>query len=498
MPLRDAEPAGCAPGVAHARSVTIAPPVPRVDAGASTTMPVRFFERFDHLPLAASAGALLTLCFIAGGSSQQSGTGVAAAELLAIPVLFLAVIAAARRDRLHRVRVPVAVAVLIALLPLLQLAPVPSWLWNLSPARVALARDLGIAGVSGPDLRWSLDPAATERDAWSMLPPIALFFAALATDLAEWRLLLGWIVALAAFSLLLAFAQMGVPQDSILNPFPQYAPALAGVFANKNHQAGALAIGLVLCVALAMDERRRAARSGRPTQVPVVGLVLLALLFALALPIVNSRAGVVIAMMATGALLPASGAVSIERLRRSRAAQVGTVAVGALLAAGIYVGFAWVESDAALSGSRWMLSRETLRLGVANAPLGSGFGSFVAMFQQGTGPVTLARTYINAAHDEYAQWWLEGGVLSMIALLAAMLVLASTLRRLLRRDPESQTRAAGIAAWMGVLVLALHSCVDYPLRTPALLAVFALLAGIAVAAAGSPMRRGAGPRRSEG
>ncbi|HEY6941832.1 O-antigen ligase family protein, partial [Dokdonella sp.] len=442
----------------------------------------------DERRTALVAGALMALCFATGGSSQQTGIGTALAQLASLPILVHAVLRTRSRGGLRAFRAPIVVAVLIASIPWLQLVPIPSWLWSLPPARVALAHDLAAAGVEDVSLRWSLSPAATERDALSMLPPLALFFCALAVDRGAWRGLCAWLVALCACSLLLGFAQSGVAQDSVLNPFPQYAPALAGVFANRNHQAVALTIGLVLSVALLVDARRRGTeRGGR--SIAAVPFALSALLLAVALPLVGSRAGIVIAMIAIGVVLPAAGVPSLARLREHRPTRWATAAVLGLLVAGIHVGLAWVQSDAAVTGSRWMLSRETLRIAVDNMPLGSGFGSFVPMFQQGTGPETLARTYINAAHDEYAQWGLEGGVLVLGALFAAVIVLARVFVRLVRRHPESPARTIGVAAWSGVFALLVHSGVDYPLRTPALMAACALLAGIAVAAAGAPSTR---------
>ncbi|HEU4662458.1 MAG TPA: O-antigen ligase family protein [Dokdonella sp.] len=442
------------------------------------------------------AGALLALCFVTGGSSQQNGVGTAVAQLASLPILVHAVVKARSRARLSAFRAPIGVAVFIAGLPWLQLLPVPDWLWTLAPARQALAHDLTAAGVEHISLHWSLSPAATERDAFAMLPPLALFFCTLAIDRDAWRALCAWLVALAVASLLLGFAQAGAAQDSVLNPFPQYAPALAGVFANRNHQAAALTIGLVLSVALFVDARRRDAAGGERS-IAAIPFALAALVLAVALPLVGSRAGIVIAMVAVGVVLPAAGVPSLARLREHRPTQWATAAALGLLVAGIYVGFAWVQSDAAVSGSRWMLTRETVRLAVANMPLGGGFGSFVSVFQQGTGPETLARNYINAAHDEYAQWWLEGGALAIAALLAAAIVLARTLVRLVRRHPGSPARTTGVAAWSGVLALLVHSSVDYPLRTPALMAAGALLAGIAVAAARAPstMTHEAAPTR---
>ncbi|HET8898123.1 MAG TPA: O-antigen ligase family protein, partial [Rhodanobacteraceae bacterium] len=353
-----------------------------------------------------------------------------------------------------------------------------------------LLKDLSTAGVFTLDFRWTLTPDATERDAWLLLPALALFFAALASSVDVWRYLLWWVVALAMFTLVLGFVQIGVPQDSFLNPFPQYAPALTGVFANKNHQADALAIGLVLSLALAFDARRRVLHERRG-QTALLSGAILAVLFVLVLPLVKSRAGVIVGLVVSGMVMLHSGPLSPSHWRSRHLGRVlGVLSVAALLV-GITAALAWMQADADVDGSRWAMFVATWRLGFDNAPFGSGFGSFVPMFEQATHGALMRSGYINNAHNDYVQWWFEGGYLAVGVLLAAQTVLLRALLGLLRLPEDSRLRSKGLAAAGGVLVLLLHSIVDYPLRTPALMSVAGLLAGIVVAAAAKARQRDA-------
>lgn len=435
-----------------------------------------------------AAGILLSICFITGGSSQQTGDGVMVAQLLAIPVLLYALMLAHMRGCLHQARWAIAAILLIIAVPLLQLLPLPAWLWHLSGSRAALGHDLAAAGVTHLHYRWSLTPATTERDLLLLLPPVALFFAALAIgrNLRQW--LLWWILALIVFSTLLAFVQLGMPQDSIFNPFPQFAPALAGVFANHNHQADALAIGLVLALGMILQARRGNGYAKHGTAQTILGIVLI-VAFALVLPLLDSRAGVLVALVAAATLLLMSGSISWQRLGEHRATQAIAVVTILVLLVGTFGAFAWMHNDADIKDLRWVMATTTWHLGFANAPLGSGIGSFVPMFEQATAGDLMHSGYINNAHNDYVQWWFTGGVLGVIALLAALAVLIHRARRLLSMRSDSKTRAIGLAALAGILVLALHSTVDYPLRTPALMAVFGVLAGIVVATSGRPAKR---------
>lgn len=451
-----------------------------VPARASRSADDRGMTTADTV-LLGSSGLLLGLCFVTGGSSAQTGVGVMLAEWLALPILCCGVLLAWWRQRLRPARWAIAVAVAIFALPLLQLLPLPEWLWRLSPARLQLADDLAVFGGIQVDYRWSLTPLATERGLYLLLPAEALFFSALALGRSAWRGLLWWLLALALFSMLLGFVQLGVPQDSWLNPFPQYQPMLAGVFANPNHQAISMAIALVLSLSLLLDARTRIHRSNSARAVMVLCAVLAAA-FVLVLPLLQSRAGVIIALVGCGVVLWQAGPLSPAHWHDSRATRVLGMLALVVLVVGSWAAFAWMEHNMALAGTRWEMTTTTFALGFENLPFGSGFGSYVRMFEQATQGALMHHGYINNAHNDYVQWWFEGGLLAVAVLLAALLVWLATIRRLWRLPGSSRLRASGMAAWTGTLLLLLHSTVDYPLRTPALMTVFGLLAGIAVAA----------------
>lgn len=429
--------------------------------------------------LFALALGLLLFCFVSGGSSQQDGVGLVAAELLAIPTAMLALWRASARGCLRGTGLALAALVLIVAVPALQLLPVPEGIWQWGDFRRALALDLKEAGVPHVDWRWSLAPHATEHGLWGLLPAVALFLAVLGGPAAHARRWLAVVVVLATANLLLAIAQLGLPQDSILNPFPDVAPAMTGVFANKNHQASLLAIGAVVALTLLLDN----SAGQRRHPMILVGWGSAAAVLALCLPLANSRAGVVVGLLAGACAVASSGLLAEGSAMPRRVGVAILAAAGALFAVGMYGAMAWMQYETEAEEARPMLAAATLRLADEAAPLGSGVGSFVAAFQQGGGEATLLPYYINAAHNEYLQWWLEGGVLALLVMLAVLAALLQAGVRLLRLPAgRSRSRVTGLAALAGLLVLLFHSTVDYPLRTQALAAVAALLAGVAAVA----------------
>ncbi|GAC1677279.1 MAG: hypothetical protein NVS9B2_28170 [Steroidobacteraceae bacterium] len=352
----------------------------------------------------------------------------------------------------------------------------PEAIWSLPAARVSLQHDLAAAGVTGIRYRWSLVPAATERDLLSMLPAVALFFAAATLGLKHLRRLLRVVIGLAMFSLLLAIAQLETGQSSILNPYPQWVPDMNGIFANHNHQATMLAIALLLSVAFLADARWREQHGDNRRSLAWVYAVLIAV-FVIAIPLIGSRAGPIIAIVPTVAFVAVCPLLSLERLRRHRLTQLGFVIAAIALLVGVYSARRWTQGE---DVDVIRFAKQTTALGVAHAPLGGGIGGFMPLYHQGVDASELQESYVNNAHNEYAQIWLEGGVLGLVGLVAVFIVLALSVRRLMRFPARSTARTTGLSAVTALLVVILHSWVDYPLRTPALLAVFALLASAAI------------------
>src|SRR5690606_35264434 len=191
---------------------------------------------------------LLVLAFLTGGSSQISGWDDSVVQLLALPVLGWALWRISGQPASAMRNLALGVAALVACVPLLQLVSIPESLWGLPEARQRLAGDL--AGVGAElEYRWSLAPEASERAFVFLLPALAMFAGTLAVGSQTHRRLLRTVMLLALSSLLLAFVQLGVPAESLLNPFPTYAARFNGVFANQNHQGISLVVAIIIALA---------------------------------------------------------------------------------------------------------------------------------------------------------------------------------------------------------------------------------------------------------
>lgn len=434
-----------------------------------------------------SALLLLVAGLVGGG---QGGLGDLLAQELGL--LLLAVMAMGAwlgHLRWEGPRWILALPALVLALPLLQLLPVPQWLWATGTARGELLMQLQVAGVA-PMQRVSLAPAATEYALLSLLPSAALFLAALLMPMRGRKLLLLVLFVLAIANVFLGMAQMEGGTSSPLRFYrPTNADQAVGLFANRNHMAGflAMALPLVLVATGRAVVERIGGRSVSPLLV-VVGCVSVVLLV-LGIALTGSRAGVLLGAIAILGSLPL--ALSGEgKGGAGKRVLVLALAVAIMLAMQYSLFGALQRMGApSLEDGRLRYSLNTLQAARAYIPLGSGIGTFRDVYP----PFETApgRYIVNHAHNDYVELLLEGGALAlvfMIAVISAWGRQGAALWRDRRREDEHGGRDALLVrtAWFAASLMLLHSVVDFPLRTTASAGAFAVLAAIAFS---EPRRR---------
>lgn len=436
---------------------------------------------------------LLVACWLGGGVTADDTSIDELLQLLALPVLLVGVLVMTADGASLPVRAGVVVALLIVLVPVLQQLPLPQAVWGAVPARQALAADLAQAGVSVQP-HWSLAPAATRKGLLALLPALAAFLAAASLDVRQRRSLARLVVGLALANVLFAFFQAGLPRDSGLRLYQDFDAGFGGVFANTNHQATACVIAMVMAIGLGTEARLRA-RLGEGHPHREWWYFALAGFFLLMVPLSTSRAGMIIAFPALALALVASDALPLRRVWRSRRTLMAALVVLVLAVVGVRGAIGWMAVDQA-EELRHVMAGTAVAIGKAEAPLGSGVGSFIPAFEQASPLQLRLANYVNHAHNEYAQWWMTSGVLGLLVLALALALLAVVGWRIARSEGRNRALAgASLAALCAVLA---HSWVDYPLRTLTLMATSGALAGLMLAAAGEAHARQRRRRRAQG
>jgi O-antigen ligase len=191
----------------------------------------------------------------------------------------------------------------------------------------------------------------------------------------------------------------------------------------------------------------------------------------------RSPAGITLSMLAV--LL--SAAAFPRRIGGSdRYVPTGSVvafAVGIGITVGLLVVLDRFSASEPIQQARWPIFSATLDGIDAFLPVGSGPGTYVDVFPAFQ-PLELGRWLINHAHNDYLEWLLEGGLLAALLMLFLLVLYARQWRRVWPGEQWSRFRFVQVGAGIGLLLLLLHSLVDYNLRMPANVAVFSFLAGV--------------------
>jgi O-antigen ligase len=460
-------------------------------------------------PMFWFAAGMLSLSVVLGGGTRSGFLSDALLQLIAIPPLLIAVagLAALRRSdakAFRQLRPGLIFAAAIVLVPLLQLIPLPPELWILLPGRAPLAESLAAAAMKPGWMPISVMPSATMLSALSLLPPLAVFCCTILLDAGERRLLSLLFVALAVLSALLGLLQVSQGPSSPLRFFAiTNASEAVGFFANRNHFAALLYTALPFAAVFALDAgsmvrqgRGRAsfdAGSVMPVTLSLLGFVVLIAAEAVA----RSRAGMALTMaglVGIGALVLVDRRRVLERTSARLIIAAVVVAMLLVLQFGLYRILQTFAADP-LDDSRLQFLRNTAAAATAYMPFGAGMGTFVPVYQMFEKPADVFPQYINHAHDDLAELWLETGMIGIALLGAFLFWFAARATKIWRaaapgRDVDrSLARAATLAI---VLVLA-HSLLDYPLRTAAMMAVVALAGALLIEPVKATRREGVRP-----
>jgi O-antigen ligase len=125
---------------------------------------------------------------------------------------------------------------------------------------------------------------------------------------------------------------------------------------------------------------------------------------------------------------------------------------------------------------RAQLASATMRAALEFLPLGSGLGTFADVFRRyQDGRLT---GFIDHAHNDYAEAFLELGVAAAAAILLLAIAYAARWRRLMGARMSRTLGFLQVAAGFGMLAMILHGFFDFNFHIPANAICFSFLAGV--------------------
>lgn len=384
-------------------------------------------------------------------------------------------------------------ALLVVLIVGIQLIPLPPGVWTELPGRERVADGFSLLGVPVPWMPISLAPHQTLASGLWLLPAFATLLSVVRLGAYKSAWIAWAVITVTGASVLFGALQLlgGESSGWYLYEITNYGSA-TGFFANSNHMATLLVSAIPFFVALYLGREYRGSAQ-RASGL----LVILAGAFA----VIVVGVGINGSLAGIGLSVPVIALTLLTLADRHFRLPRWIAAIPFLLAAGaIYFIFTGpfgnnlLGTEAETQGSR----RESIDLTVRAAkdflPTGSGLGTFDSIYRTYEDPATIDRVYMNHAHSDVAELLLETGLIGMLVLLLFLYWWGRRIIAIWRSsEPDYFARAATIAT---AAILA-HSFVDYPLRTAAISALFAVCCGLMADSRSSVRRSSARPARAK-
>lgn len=444
---------------------------------------------------AIMAGLLLAMALLLGGATREGQLLNAAVRLLALPVMMMAIWRLARASRPRELTLPLALLAAVVATPLFQLVSLPPMFWELLPGRAEYAEAYRLALTPAPWAPIGLNPDGAWNAALALLPAAAMFLVTLTLNERSRSRLMALASVIAIAALLLGAAQV---LDGSHSPLRFYettnASAAVGFFSNRNHQASLLLAAMPLITYLLL------AWSERPDVHRLAALVMgggLFLLLAVGAAMSESRAGVLLAPPVGLACLLLVLHRTPMGLSRRTLLLSGAILLVLAVAAGAVILRLMPDLAASIvtdvrAKALPVVASEAMR----HMPFGSGLGTFDEIYRAQERPETLTNAFLNHAHDDYIEVWLETGILGLGLVTLFFVWFGRLAARLWRsRDPRQDMARAGTIL-VGMLLA--HSLVDYPLRTAALSTLFAFACGVMIPTVGQEAEPRSGRRLAAG
>jgi O-antigen ligase len=434
---------------------------------------------------------VLVACLFLGGGARPGFLSDVVIQLLAIPLLLMAVSRIAGLPSRKGARWALALCLAVILIPAMQLIPLPPSVWTALPGRETAMETFRLLGQELSWMGLSLSPRATWLSALSLLPPVAIFLTTLLISYRERRTLSLILVGFGVLSAFIGVAQVAEGPSSSLRFFAITNPSEAvGFFANRNHFAAALYAITAFATAWAIE----AAAPPQPGQtrfetrwiIPVVASLGVLVILVAAQAMARSRAGLGLTIAAL------VGAAIIALLDRRNASGITpaklllATACGAIIYATQFTLYRILDRFSAdpLTDGRLSVARLTSETAQLYMPFGSGMGTFMPIYGlQERAADALLDTYVNRAHNDLLELWLETGVAGPVLVAAVVIWFAGRSARLWHpRTPGAEIDISiARAATIVIALIGAHSLVDYPLRTGAIMAIVAFSCGLLIA-----------------
>jgi O-antigen ligase len=423
----------------------------------------------------------LVLTFLTGGGSR--------ADILSLVVLRPAAVLfcgvafwSLSWEHVKAYRTLFGMAAAIFALVVFHLIPLPPAIWSSLPGREIITEIDNVAGLGKVWRPIAMVPSGAWNAFYSLFVPLAVLLLGAQLSREERFNLLPIVLGLGLLSGFLGIIQVAGPADGplYLYNFTNNGSAV-GLFSNRNHQAILLAsLFPMLAVYAATSARSEEQLTLKLWLAIGAGMVLVPLLL-----VTGSRAGLILGVAGLISILlvyekPAS-LTPKKRQGKSLNLRYGLLGLGALCLGALTIitsraeAFQRLFAAGQVEEDRFRVWVPITQMAWKYFPFGSGIGSFIEVYQIDEPNDLLGHQYFNHAHNDWLEVVMTAGFAGLILLGAALIFWAGlTLKSLRTPLGESPAVSFGRLGAITILILALGSIGDYPLRTPSLACVFVI------------------------
>lgn len=420
-------------------------------------------RRHANSVLAVWISVTLAVLLLTGSATREGADLRTYVAFLACIILIPVLLNPRVWDRLRQSRVIGAGLIAIIIIAILQLLPLGFIPDTLATENIRAEAEFLDRAESR---RLTLDPVATRTMLGLCILLLAIWMAAALMDKRGGKLLHWIVIGLALFSLFLGLAQRAGQFGGHLLWDNFNAGVLVGPFANSNHMATLLAIGIGY--SMMGFVRSRYKLSGLRGQSRAAGYLGLTVLLFFGLILSDSSAGIAIAVTLVILSLLIGFRWKSNLLARSTSIGLFGIGLGIPL---IFILLSFTgslpEPQGALGTANYLDRHEIWAIAGNMARehwlFGVGFGAFDNVFPLYEDHMMLARRFANEAHSDILQIVMEGGLI-LFAVYAIVLFRSARVveEQLRRRDLRLSYRAPAL---LGCLAVFAHSLVDYPAQT---------------------------------
>ncbi|MGV6852260.1 MAG: O-antigen ligase family protein [bacterium] len=362
---------------------------------------------------------------------------------------------------------------------LIYLIPIPLDTWQALPGRATYLGSVQwlIDNDQSPYLALSIVPEKSTHALLAVLPLFAIFLATISLTQKQQTKLVYWLLIIVGLEAALGLIQYS-SKETVWMWFTgkDYTGSAQGTYYNRDHYSAMMLMTLPIVLGLLANsiggQNHQGKRSFRLNSTLVFSF--LALLILLAAIFSRSRAGVGLSMLGIIVTTFAFARHLGGKQTLGVAATFGTIGAGLAVSIGLIPVLNRFANDPG-EDERWRIFKHTIEGIKEFFPWGSGPGTFQELYRSFQ-PAEQPKFW-NHAHNDYLELFFDIGIFAIPVILLFFVIYILGWWQL-RKIPWNQTRFIKVGSGIGMLLILLHSLVDFNFHTPANAILFCFLTAI--------------------